>query len=229
MTNWSQAALITPNTVLAFDDGFAENAVGVGTPQTTIFMNGFSHGTEMTVLGAEIAFGPNPGDGAPLEVYLWSDPNNDGNPIDAVLVDTLLGTVSDENNMGFAFPLGFAQFTFNTPLLVPANTFFFIGYQTTGFALEDTDSTSVPASWIFSNFDTNLIDPSDISAIAGGGNLINPGVPPLLPGVYPIRALTFIPEPSTYIAIITGVGLVGFVAFRRFRSKATAEDSEVEA
>ena len=52
---------------------------------------------QTTITSIEIAWGspflPSQIDGLPIKVGIWSDPNNDGNPSDAVLLASFAGTI----------------------------------------------------------------------------------------------------------------------------------------
>ena len=83
------------------DDGTAENAVGLTLGGDIICLNEFAvvPGSE-TIESLEIAWGtpafPDPSlNGLPYTVAVWSDPNGDGNPTDAVLLTTAGGVVAN--------------------------------------------------------------------------------------------------------------------------------------
>ncbi len=87
-------------TYLVPDDGTAEDAIGLTLGGDVISLNEFAviPGAE-TIDSVSIAWGtpvfPDPSlDGLPYTVAIWSDPNGDGNPNDAVLLTTASGVVS---------------------------------------------------------------------------------------------------------------------------------------
>jgi hypothetical protein len=89
------------------DDGSAEDAVGLTAGGDTICLNEFAvvPGSE-TIKSVEIAWGTpvffDPSlDGLPYTVAIWSDPNGDGNPTDAVLLTTASGVVSNQGTDTF--------------------------------------------------------------------------------------------------------------------------------
>lgn len=82
------------------DDGTAENGVGLIAGGDIIELNEFAviPGSE-TITSISIAFGtplfPDPSlNGLSYTAILWSDPNGDGSPTDAVVLATAPGTVS---------------------------------------------------------------------------------------------------------------------------------------
>jgi hypothetical protein len=117
-----------------YDDGVSEDAIGFGNGVSNIpslWFNQFK-----TVAGGEaissvsIAYGtssdPQPGlIGRKVAVCVWSDPNNDGNPSDAVLLRVVRGTITSEGSDTFV------TVTFNHPVKIgPAGTSFFVGEET---------------------------------------------------------------------------------------------------
>jgi hypothetical protein len=92
--------MLFPASTYMLDDGTAENAVGLTLGGDIICLNEFAviPGSE-TITTVSIAWGtpafPDPSlDGLPYTVALWSDPNGDGEPSDAVLLTTAAGVVS---------------------------------------------------------------------------------------------------------------------------------------
>lgn len=211
-------AALTYNATIAYDDGFAQTGIGgLAATDQVIRLNAFQATQDMEVFGVDIAFGPNPGNGAPVQVYLWSDPNNDGDPSDAVLEETISSTTFDANFVS-GVPLTFSEFLFVTPRTYTLGQYFFLGYQSAGYGLVDVNSP-YSRSFVYSDFTSSLTDPNNLSGAAAGGNM---GVVAGTPGALNVRALVAVPEPSTYLAGITAVGLVGMVIYRR-RRKRTAE------
>ncbi len=89
------------------DDGTAEDAIGLTAGGDIISLNEFAvvPGSE-TILSVEIAWGTpaffDPSlDGLPYTVAIWSDPNGDGNPTDAVLLTTAGGVVANQGTDTF--------------------------------------------------------------------------------------------------------------------------------
>ena len=93
--------------IYMIDDGSAEDAIGLTLGGDVIALNEFA-----VVPGAEaidsvsIAWGtpvfPDPSlDGLPYTVCIWSDPNGDGSPTDAVLLTTASGVVANQGTDTF--------------------------------------------------------------------------------------------------------------------------------
>jgi hypothetical protein len=200
--------------VYQIDDGVAENAIGLN--QTggadLIALNSFPTGPLATITSISIAFGFPGGTGANMNgtsftAVLWSDPNGDGLPGDAVVLTTAMGVVS-----------GFGTNTFVTVSLTPTTVLtpnFFVGFLIT------QPNQAFPAA-----FDQTAPTFANRSFVAGGaagsGNINNlsaNGIPVAtiesfgLVGNWMIRA-NAVPEPSTYM--LTGIGLLGFLGARRF-------------
>lgn len=113
------------------DDGLKESGIGVvyvGNDLSFAWLNRYvvQPGFE-TITGVRIAFGgslaqTNISNGQLLTAYLWADPNQDGNPDDALVVASKTGAV---RNSGTNL---LATFTFPTPYpVLPVGTIFFAG------------------------------------------------------------------------------------------------------
>src|SRR4029453_18370666 len=107
-----------PNATYQFDDGTAEDAVGFGNGAQnfeSLWFNQFNviPGAEL-ISSVEVAWGtpvfPDPAmDGTPVTVAVWSDPNGDGSPTDAVLLGSVAGTIQNNGTDTFI------TYTFNPP------------------------------------------------------------------------------------------------------------------
>jgi hypothetical protein len=108
-SSWSPAQPTLPSNwsvnTYSYDDGGSENAVkiwsGPGTWGVTCWMHGFDAvGGNDLISKVEVAFGsaafPNnrPTIGDPTNVAIWSDPNQDQNPLDAVVLVQVATTVT---------------------------------------------------------------------------------------------------------------------------------------
>jgi N-acetylneuraminic acid mutarotase len=156
---------LLPNAVYMIDDGTAEDAVGLTNGGDIICLNTFAviPGSE-TIAHIIIAWGtpvfPDPSlNGLPYTVALWSDPNGDGSPTDAVLLTTASGVVANQGTDTFID-------TAITPTTITTANFFvgFVITHVTGqfpAAFDETPPTFSNTSWVAG------------SNTAGGGNIMN--------------------------------------------------------
>ena len=91
-----------------YDDGTAEGELGLAVIGGVCWIHVFEAqpGGEIitsisTALGAPGGFDHSPLLGEPLSVHIWDDPNNDGNPTDAVLLGGGVGEVTEVDNNVF--------------------------------------------------------------------------------------------------------------------------------
>jgi hypothetical protein len=179
------------------DDGTAEDAVGFGDGVSNIEALWFNQFDvipgQTTITSVSVAWGtpafPDPTlNGEPVTIAIWSDPNNDGNPSDAVLLGSVAGTIQNASTDTFV------TYTFSTPITLPAGaTSFFAGDMTPAhsgfeqfFSGLDENSTLHRQSWTAAN------------ALGGPVNIQNPGQNDTvgliddfgLPGNWTIRADT---------------------------------------
>lgn len=121
--------LLFPGDTYAIDDGTSEDGVGLFAGGDFIVLNEFAivPGSE-TITSVDIAWGwPEFFDptlnGLPYTVCLWSDPNGDGSPTDAVLLTTAKGVVTEQGTDTFI----------NTPITPTTITTpnFFVGFLIT--------------------------------------------------------------------------------------------------
>lgn len=117
------------------DDGVAENAIGLTAGGDFAWIMRYtSQVANPLITGVRVAFGtPLALNGTAATAYVWSDPNNDGSPADAVLLGQAAGVVSGANA---ATPINTPTFVaFNTPdvLIVPGQNFF-VGVKVTHLA-----------------------------------------------------------------------------------------------
>jgi len=142
--------LLFPATYM-IDDGTAEDAVGLSGGDI-IALNEFAviPGSE-TIDSVDIAWGTpvffDPTlDGLPYTVAIWSDPDGDGSPIDAVLLTTANGVVSQQGTDTFINTL-ITPTTITTPN-------FFVGFLITQgsnqfpCAFDESDRTFPNRSWV---------------------------------------------------------------------------------
>ena len=143
---------LLPAATYVLEDGTADDAIGLTTGGDIICLNEFAviPGAEV-ITSVEIAWGapsfPDPSlDGLPYTVALWSDPNGDGDPTDAVLLTTASGVVAFEGTDTFIT-------TNISPTLITTPNFFvgfLITHQAAQFpaALDETDPTFSNTSYL---------------------------------------------------------------------------------
>src|SRR6266568_4167318 len=187
---------LIPNAVYMIDDGTSEDAVGFGNGAQnfeSLWMNQFDVVAGQTMISTvSIAWGtplfPDPSNnGTPVTIAIWSDPNGDGNPSDAVLLGSVAGTIQNEGTDTFV------DYTFSPPVDVSAFTSFFVGdmtpmnngpehfYQ----GLDETPPSQM-RSWIAANGDGSPVDINNVGNNDTIGTIDSFG----LPGNWLIRADT---------------------------------------
>ena len=154
----------------AVDDGLAEDSVGNGALGNFIWLNAFQVESGGEVLRAvDLAFGEGLFEGEPVTLHVWTDPDNDGNPVNAVR------RISLEVN---AVAPGSSQFTtFDVPdfVLGEEGTWFFVGAQTFNIpfpAPRDFENPSALRSWVSAATTLADANPDDLGA-AGNFGLID--------------------------------------------------------
>src|SRR5438067_2622443 len=124
---------LLPNSVYMLDDGTAEDGVGFGNGSQnfeSLWMNQFDVISGQTMITTvSVAWGtpffPDPSNnGTPVTIAIWSDPNGDGDPHDAVLLGSVAGTIQNEGTDTFV------DYTFSPPVDVSGLTSFFVGDMT---------------------------------------------------------------------------------------------------
>lgn len=190
----SQAAI-----VYQLDDGTNENSVGLGGGGELAWVNQFNvlPGGE-SVAGISVYWDSTWfNSGSAITVGLWSDPNNDGTPLDAVLITSLAGFSGD----------GWVYYGFPTSVYIgPAGTSFFAGASASHsgetFPAALDQSSAAGRSWLW-------FPPSQPE---GAYNIDG-----FFPGNWMIRATAGpageIPEPSS-LAFLAG-GLFGIYLLKR--------------
>jgi len=167
-TTHSPGRIHIPFSTYMLDDGTAEDAIGLTVGGDIISLNEFAviPGSE-TINSVEIAWGtpafPDPSlDGLPYTVAIWSDPNGDGNPTDAVLLTTAGGVVSSQGTDTFLTT------TVSPTTITTAN--FFVGFVITHSggqfpsAFDETNPTFSNRSYVAggASGDINNLNNNDI-------------------------------------------------------------------
>src|SRR5215469_14346754 len=136
----------------SIDDGTAEDSVGLTSGGTFAACNEFTvTGGNNVITSISIAWGtpafPDPTlNGLPYTAVLWSDPNGDGSPTDAVVLASAPGVISQAGTDTFI--------TTNIPPTMVTTANFFVGFLITHTAGQfpaafDQDSQNLPnRSWV---------------------------------------------------------------------------------
>ncbi|MGH8101837.1 MAG: PEP-CTERM sorting domain-containing protein [Chthoniobacterales bacterium] len=199
-------ATFSPNSAYMIDDGTAEDSIGLTSGGTFTAVNLFQTIPGSNVINQIlIAWGtpafPDPTlDGLAYTALLYSDPNGDGNPADAILLASAPGVISAQGTNTFLVS------NIAPTLVTTAN--FFVGFTITHAAgqfpaaFDETAPTFSNTSWI------------NIGGDIGGGAAF-PIEQAGLVGNWLIRA-DAVPEPSTWaMACFGGAMLAGYLRLRR--------------
>jgi hypothetical protein len=176
--------------ILRIDDGTAEEVRGFGARSDIFALNSFNAiPSGVLVNSVRIAWGSPllPGffpNGSQVTVYLWDDPNGDGDPSDANVLASVDGVVSaaDTNT--------FVPYRFGAPVLV-STARFFVGFRATATefqypAAADSNGRLHRHRSFIAEFDPGEGDPNNLYGGTFAGFLGENGV---APGNFLIRAM----------------------------------------
>ena len=155
------------------DDGTAEDSVGLTNGGSLYRLNSFPvDGGNNIITSISIAWGtpafPDPSlDGLAYTAVLWSDPNGDGSPTDAVVLAQAPGVISQQGTDTFL--------TSVIPPTMVTTPNFFVGFLITHnagqfpAAFDETAPTLPNRSWVSASGDiNNLSDAAPIEVATGG-------------------------------------------------------------
>ncbi len=192
----------SPSSAYVLDDGTMEDSVGFGNGSQNFESIWFNHFTvisgQTSITTVSVAWGtpvaPDPSlNGTPVTIGIWSDPNGDGNPSDAVLLGSVAGTIQSNGTDTFI------DYTFSPPIDVSAYTSFFVGDMTPmnngpeNFpqGLDETPPMHMQ-SWVAAMSSGGPVDFNNLGNNDFLGTIDSFG----LPGNWGIRADTGIPTPT---------------------------------
>jgi hypothetical protein len=149
-----------------YDDGSTENLLGWTSGGEIAWMHYFDAAGGDTITEVATAFGSlmfpgyNPGNGTPATLYVWDDPTNDMDPLDAVLLTTENVTVVNVDTDTVNY------FTLTTPTAVTGG--FWIGAMqnhNAGQFVCPIDSTTIPygGEARYAGVPAGIFDPNNIA------------------------------------------------------------------
>lgn len=160
--------------IYSLDDGTAEASIGFNGGGDIAWLNSFTvvegHKTITDIL---IAWGSSIDEGEAASVHLWSDPNNDGNPDDAVLLESVNTTVTNPSTNTFA-SIDIPDRTFAV-----GDTFFVGGFMSstdTFFPALLDQTSSAGKSWV-SGGAVGSVDLNNLSGSSAFGTIDSFGIP----------------------------------------------------
>ncbi|MDR9402506.1 MAG: hypothetical protein RI580_03605 [Halothece sp. Uz-M2-17] len=207
---------------LSIDDGTAENAIGLTEGGDALWLNSFTaQPNSQVVTGISLTWGTPAFAGAngiangdPTTVYLYGDSDNDGNPDDATLVQSIDTTMQNVDTNTFT-TIDFAPATFNV------GDVFFVGAsfsQNSDFFVASVDETDpyLPDRSFITGGGFGTLDTANLSNNSLFETVESSSSGP--PGNFLVRAEA---EPVPFEAETTlGLAILGgYVAFRKFRQR----------
>ncbi len=151
-----QLALNSPDDfVYILDDGSGENGLGIGSEFDLMWLNAFTTTSGAAIINAissAIAEGPA---STTARFLLYEDPNDDGNPDDAVLLQDITGQITNPGTDMFS--------TVEIPP-TPVSNVFFVGVLVTssGFPIPLDQTTSQGASWVVASGGAGTMNVNDL-------------------------------------------------------------------
>ena len=186
--------LLFPASTYMYDDGTSEQSIafGDGTQNfESLWFNQFAVIPGSNVItSVSVNWGtplfPESGlNGTAVTIAVWSDPNGDGQPFDAVLLGSVAGTIQNADTDTLV------TYTFTTPVTVPG-TSFFVGDMTPAqsrlgelfYQGQDTTNSAPNKAWVAANSTGAPVDINNVGNNDFIGTIDSFG----LPGDWTIRA-----------------------------------------
>jgi hypothetical protein len=205
--------------VYKVDDGTAEESLGLVQDSHFWWANAFTAGGTNEVEAIDVLFlsNSNLATSDPVRLLLYDDPDNDGNPDDAVLLQSVWTTVQ---SFGVFHRTSVTRTEVTGVFFVAALMNQYAENPQTGQvqqrpAARDTDS-SQGASWVAASVGFDTLDPTDLTGSAETGvvNLEDIGRDSNLM----LRAFA-VPEPGTLGLLVVGGSALAAAALRRRRRR----------
>jgi PEP-CTERM motif len=192
--------------VYLIDDGSLENSAVAFTMPLTFANHFIAVAGGQTIESISIAWAsrpPNTAAGTPLIAKLWSDPNGDGNPDDAVLLSAIAGITADLNAVGLAV---FTTYDIPDVTLLIGQSFFVGGSvpSNTAVGVDRTPPIS-NESWFAPSADFLGSSPINLGEVANAELMVRAN------GTAPAA----VPEPTSLALLATA--LFGFGVARHAR------------
>lgn len=185
----------------ALDDGVVANGISIGTGNEGVIVNAFQSVPDAEKIGSiSFAFTDSTPVSTAFDIILFSDPNNDANPGDALEIGRLTVMTPEAITAGT-----FVSYDFLTPITVAAGDWFFAGLvEGAGYSINlGTDAAGGTSTW--------AAFPGDgFASASSSGTLASFGIP--RDAMIRVEA---VPEISTHGLL--GIGLLGCVLRRSRR------------
>lgn len=159
-----ECQLVSPLSEYVWDDGTHESSIGIPNGGYVAWINHFVVEPQAETIGAISLTWGQVADGTPATVFLWSDPNGDGDPTDAQVLASATTTSSNGDTDIFS------TVDIADTFVGPAGTSFFVGaillHQAGELPIPRDQDTASGQSWWALGDDVNPIDPNSLGDAA---------------------------------------------------------------